>query len=70
MLKCQQFLIIMILVKIIVQVIKIHFKMILIIFNGLKKLEKIKRNIWVLLEKLKMVKVLVFVFHKIHKMNF
>ena len=45
MLKCQQFLIIMILVKIIVQVIKIHFKMILIIFNGLKKLEKIKRNI-------------------------
>jgi hypothetical protein len=70
MLKCQQFLIIMILVKIIVQVIKIHFKMILIIFNGLKKLEKIKRNIWVLLEKLKMLKVLVFVFHKIHKMNF
>ena len=70
MLKCQQFLIIMILVKIIVQVIKIYFKMILIIFNGLKKLEKIKRNIWVLLEKLKMVKVLVFVFHKIHKMNF
>ena len=45
MLKCQQFLIKMILVKIIVQVIKIHFKMILIIFNGLKKLEKIKRNI-------------------------
>ena len=70
MLKCQQFLIIMILVKIIVQVIKIHFKMILIIFNGLKKLEKIKRNIWVLLEKLKMLKVLVFVSHRIHKMNF
>ena len=68
MAKYQQFIKIMILFQLKTKV-KIWKMIIPITLHGLKVLEKIKRNIWVLLEKLKMLKVQVNLFRKIPLKN-